>query len=148
MLAETRATIQSMLTAIRKPTGWIAPSRWIGSRSQLVKSTWNSTSLIIRLWLTFCAPSQTDYHRNGSALGTREDGARDVLERPLGVLSRQATRDGTQVCAPLIPINARRKGARKTPGVPDLPAIHPVPPEWAARAYVDKAGYVEKYRRS
>jgi acetyl-CoA synthetase len=26
--------------------------------------------------------------------------------------------------------------------------IHPVPPEWAARAYVDAAGYGEKYRRS
>jgi acetyl-CoA synthetase len=26
--------------------------------------------------------------------------------------------------------------------------IHPVPPEWAARAYVDAAGYAEKYRRS
>jgi acetyl-CoA synthetase len=26
--------------------------------------------------------------------------------------------------------------------------IHPVPPEWAERAYVDAAGYAEKYRRS
>ena len=26
--------------------------------------------------------------------------------------------------------------------------IHPVPAEWAARAYVDAAGYAEKYRRS
>ena len=25
---------------------------------------------------------------------------------------------------------------------------HPVPAEWAARAYVDAAGYAEKYRRS
>jgi acetyl-CoA synthetase len=29
-----------------------------------------------------------------------------------------------------------------------LPNIHPVPPEWAARAYVDEAGYEEKYRKS
>jgi len=25
---------------------------------------------------------------------------------------------------------------------------HPVPAEWAARAYVDAAGYAEKYRAS
>ena len=25
---------------------------------------------------------------------------------------------------------------------------HPVPAEWASRAYVDAAGYTEKYRRS
>lgn len=29
-----------------------------------------------------------------------------------------------------------------------MSTIHPVPPEWAARAYVDAAGYGEKYRRS
>jgi len=29
-----------------------------------------------------------------------------------------------------------------------LSTIHPVPAEWAARAYVDAAGYAEKYRRS
>jgi acetyl-CoA synthetase len=29
-----------------------------------------------------------------------------------------------------------------------LSTIHPVPPEWAARAYVDAAGYAETYRRS
>ncbi len=29
-----------------------------------------------------------------------------------------------------------------------MSTIHPVPPEWAARAYVDAAGYAEKYRRS
>ena len=26
--------------------------------------------------------------------------------------------------------------------------VHPVPAEWADRAYVDAAGYAEKYRRS
>ena len=29
-----------------------------------------------------------------------------------------------------------------------MSTIHPVPAEWAARAYVDAAGYAEKYRRS
>jgi len=29
-----------------------------------------------------------------------------------------------------------------------MATIHPVPAEWAARAYVDAAGYAEKYRRS
>jgi acetyl-CoA synthetase len=29
-----------------------------------------------------------------------------------------------------------------------MSTIHPVPPEWAARAYVDAEGYAEKYRRS
>ncbi|MDB5723879.1 MAG: acetyl-CoA synthetase [Novosphingobium sp.] len=29
-----------------------------------------------------------------------------------------------------------------------MSTIHPVPPEWASRAYVDAAGYTEKYRRS
>jgi acetyl-CoA synthetase len=29
-----------------------------------------------------------------------------------------------------------------------LSTVHPVPAEWAARAYVDAAGYAEKYRRS
>ncbi|MGN6357372.1 MAG: acetate--CoA ligase [Novosphingobium sp.] len=29
-----------------------------------------------------------------------------------------------------------------------MSTIHPVPPEWAARAYVDISGYAEKYRRS
>ena len=29
-----------------------------------------------------------------------------------------------------------------------MSTIHPVPPEWAKRAYVDAAGYAEKYRRS
>lgn len=29
-----------------------------------------------------------------------------------------------------------------------MSTIHPVPPEWAERAYVDAAGYAEKYRRS
>ena len=38
-LAETRATSQSAVRAIRKPIGWIVPRIWIGSRSQLVRST-------------------------------------------------------------------------------------------------------------
>ena len=29
-----------------------------------------------------------------------------------------------------------------------MSTIHPVPPEWASRAYVDAAGHAEKYRRS
>ena len=29
-----------------------------------------------------------------------------------------------------------------------MSTIHPVPPEWAARAYVDAAGYADRYRRS
>ena len=29
-----------------------------------------------------------------------------------------------------------------------MATLHPVPAEWASRAYVDAAGYAEKYRRS
>ena len=29
-----------------------------------------------------------------------------------------------------------------------MSTIHPVPREWAERAYVDASGYVEKYRQS
>jgi len=42
MFADVRATIQSVLTATRNPIGWMALSRWIGSRSQLVRSTFGS----------------------------------------------------------------------------------------------------------
>jgi len=37
---DARATIQSDETTTRKPIGWMAPRRWIGSRSQFVRSTW------------------------------------------------------------------------------------------------------------
>ncbi|WP_343060533.1 hypothetical protein [Sphingomonas rhizophila] len=46
MFADTADTIQSVDRAIRKPIGWIAPSKWIGSRSQFVKSTLKSASLM------------------------------------------------------------------------------------------------------
>jgi acetyl-CoA synthetase len=39
-----------------------------------------------------------------------------------------------------------KKGAKS--GRTILPNIHPVPAEWASRAYVDAASYAEKYRRS
>ena len=39
LLADTRATSQSAVNAIRKPKGWTLPSTWIGSRSQLLRST-------------------------------------------------------------------------------------------------------------
>src|SRR5690606_2014965 len=38
-LAEARVTAQSRDRASRKPIGWTAPRIWIGSRSQLVRST-------------------------------------------------------------------------------------------------------------
>jgi len=39
LLADTRDTSQSAVSAIRKPKGWTVPGTWIGSRSQLSRST-------------------------------------------------------------------------------------------------------------
>lgn len=48
MFRETREISQSLETAIRKPNDWIVPGIWIGSRSQLVRSTAWASPLTLR----------------------------------------------------------------------------------------------------
>jgi len=97
-----------LVMATRNPTGWIAPRMWIGSRSQLVRSTELDMSFTAR------APTRPDRRRRMTQIA---GAPREPPRRGSGV--RRGAGQGTRSSAAMSPTRKapreRRSGALREP---------------------------------